>query len=423
MNANTVKAGAAQVDITPPIGTLLAGNVYPRKSDGVDYPLYSKALVLSDGEKSAVIVSLDLLAVSRKYIDEACKEIYRKTGIPREYVLISATHTHSGPYSIPSFEGEFFDYQFMSNIPEKIALSVEEAYEGLKSAEIGIASTTVSSITHNRRLIDENGSAWNSWLLPREKRKRLKPAGPVDDQLLVLAVREGKGTLKAIVFNYAMHACVSGTTTKISSDYPGAVAKRLSERVDRDIITLFLPGACGNINFNYDFSLEKISETLTVGILSAVNHAEYIKRFKLKAILREVTFPTRKLLESQWEEISLKWPNALEVFKKGYEYLNSLREEEIKTFIHTLAIDDVAFSGIPGELFCELGLRIKDASPYKYNFVVELANDCIGYIPTSEAFEQGGYETWLATSSRVAPGSGERIVQEILNMLNMLKKD
>ena len=103
MNANNVKAGAAQVDITPPIGTLLAGNVYPRKSDGVDYPLYSKALVLSDGEKSAVIVSLDLLAVSRKYIDEACKEIYRKTGIPREYVLISATHTHSGPYSIPSF--------------------------------------------------------------------------------------------------------------------------------------------------------------------------------------------------------------------------------------------------------------------------------------------------------------------------------
>ena len=423
MDANTVEVGVAQVDITPPIGDLLAGNIHPRKSDGIDYPLYAKALVLSDGEKSAAIVSLDLVAVSRKYVDEACKEIYRKTGIPREYVLISATHTHSGPYSIPSFEGEFFDHQFMSNISEKIALSVEEAYEGLKSAEIGVASTTVSGITHNRRLLDENSSAWNSWLLPREKRKRLKPAGPIDNQLLILAVREEKGALKAIVFNYAMHACVSGTTTKISADYPGAVAKYLSERVGRDIVTLFLPGACGDINFNYELPLERISETLTAGILSAVNHAEYIKRFKLKAILREITFPTRKLLESQWEEISLKWPGALEVFKKGYKYLSSLREEEIKTFIHTLAIDDVAFSGIPGELFCELGLLIKDASPYKYNFVVELANDYIGYIPTSEAFKQGGYETWLTTSSRVSPRSGERIVQEILAMLNMLRKD
>ena len=78
--------------------------------------------------------------------------------------------------------------------------------------------------------------------------------------------------------------------------------------------------------------------------------------------------------------------------------------------------------GIPGELFCELGLRIKINSPYKYNFIVELANDYIGYIPTTEAFRQGGYETWLATSSKVAPEAGENIVQETLYMLKNLVK-
>jgi len=331
MVVNAIKAGVAQVDITPPVGTPLAGNIYPRISSEVEYPLYVKSLVLSDGGKSIAIVSLDLLTISRKYVDEACELIYKETGIPRKYILISATHTHSGPYSISVFGGEL-NQSFMAKLPKQISSCVKEAYEELENAEIGFTSTVMSGITHNRRLLDENGSAWNSWLLSREKREKLKPAGPTDDELTILAIRSRNGSLKAIVFNYASHACVTGTTRKISADYPGAVAKYLSEKLGSDLITLFLPGACGDVNFNYELPLDKIAETIGSGILSAINRVKYTNICKLDAFLKEVTLPIRNLSELQWEEILLKWSNAIEIFKKEHEKIILERDEKIKTF-------------------------------------------------------------------------------------------
>ena len=64
----------------------------------------------------------------------------------------------------------------------------------------------------------------------------------------------------------------------------------------------------------------------------------------------------------------------------------------------------MAFVGIPGEYFVELGIRIQKESPFPYTFIVELANGELGYIPTRRGFAEGGYEP---TSTPLAPGAGE----------------
>ena len=84
-----------------------------------------------------------------------------------------------------------------------------------------------------------------------------------------------------------------------------------------------------------------------------------------------------------------------------------------------LRVGNLAIVGVPGEAFCELGMQIKKASPAKHTVVIELANDCIGYLPTAEAFKEGGYETSTGVT-KYEKGAGEKIVTSVLGQLDEL---
>ena len=89
----------------------------------------------------------------------------------------------------------------------------------------------------------------------------------------------------------------------------------------------------------------------------------------------------------------------------------------VRAEIQVIAVGAVAFVGVPGELFVELGQRIKKASPFRSTFIVGLANDSIGYLPTMEAYAEGSYEP---TSTRLAPGAGEKIADTAIDLLKRL---
>jgi len=415
-----VRAGAAQEDITPPVGVPLAGGLRARNSEGVDDPLYAKALVLSDGSRYAAIVALDLIVICREQTEEASKLIYEQTGIPRESILICASHTHSGPYPAGLLDPVVKpDPSYIMKVYKQIAEAVKKAYKGLEPARIGLASTTVTGLMHNRRLLDEKGSAWNSWLVPPERREKLKPAGAVDEQLQVLSVKGPDENHRAIVFNYPLHANVH-FGRNMSADYPGVVSRIISEKLGSDVVTLFTPSACGDLNVKGGIGLNDVGAAVASKILSVIDHIDYTHKCKLGALLKEIVLRLRDFSRFQEEEISLKWPSGLDIFRSEHEVLSKLEEREIKSVLNALRINEGAFVGVPGECFVELGLSIKARSPFKYNFVTELANDYVGYIPTAEAFKQGGYETFNARSSKVAAGSGEKIVEESLDMLKEL---
>jgi hypothetical protein len=102
--------------------------------------------------------------------------------------------------------------------------------------------------------------------------------------------------------------------------------------------------------------------------------------------------------------------------------LAPLQGETRETWIQAMLIGDVALVGVPAEYFTVLGMDIKKRSPFKNTYVAELTNDWIGYLPDREAHQLGGYQTWMGEHSYAEIGTGERVADEVIAMLNELRK-
>jgi hypothetical protein len=190
-----LKAGAAAVDITPPLGIRMAGYFEERVARDVHDPLFAKALALDDGEATLVIVVCDLLGVKRERLDEAKRLIRERTGIPPSNVLICCTHTHTGPdvddlgYP-PSREGGAGDFGYGELLARKIADAAQLAVERLEWAEVGVEREEEPKPLGNRRFYMRDGTVWTNPGLrnPRHRGAR-GPRGPRASR----AVREEPG--------------------------------------------------------------------------------------------------------------------------------------------------------------------------------------------------------------------------------------
>ena len=123
--------GVSEIDITPPVGTLLAGGIKPRVSIGIQDPLYVKALYIEteNGEKFVYVV-MDLLFLTREIGDKCVKLASEKINIPEENVVWTTTHTHTGPYTSSLFgeDEKVINKEWLEKLPEKFANAVEKAY-------------------------------------------------------------------------------------------------------------------------------------------------------------------------------------------------------------------------------------------------------------------------------------------------------
>ena len=414
----TLKAGVAKVDITPPVGVYLAGGLRKRIAESVGTPLYAKALVLDNGETQIGFLALDLLVIEKETIASAGELIKAQTGMNIENIMVSASHTHSGPYTSTNiFDGEEgIDEEWFSALPNKMAEAVSSAYHSLKEAKVGVGSGCEESISYNRRMKMKDGTAWNSWLNP-PKDQIVGPSGPIDPEVGVLKVENMDGSTLGAIINFSCHDNAGGIAG-ISADY-AEYATRVIENVEGgESVALFMPGACGNISPRPD--AKKTGKILGAEALKTLVRIPTVEDVQLATIRREIDLPLRKF-ELQLSEIRKIWPSGEDVFRKEMDFLKQVKEDQISTYVQALAIGDTAFVSVPGEMFVELGLEIKRKSPFEHTFVVELANDYVGYIPTRVAFEEGGYETLNARSSRVAPEAGEIVVENTLNMLENIK--
>jgi len=394
-----LKAGVAKVDITPPVGVYLSGGLRKRVADRVGTPLYAKALVLSNDATQIGFLALDLLVIEKETIASAGDIIRKQTGMDIENIMVSASHTHSGPYTSTNiFDGEEgIDEEWFSALPGKMAEVVLSAYNSMKEAKIGAGSGYEESICYNRRMKMKDGTAWNSWLSP-PKDQIVGPSGPIDPEVGVLKVEKMDGSTLGAVINFSCHNNAGGIGG-ISADLAEYAAKVIENVEGEESVALFMPGACGNIGPKPD--ARKTGKILGAEALKTLVKTPTVQDVQLAAIRREVELPLRKL-KLQLAEIRKIWPSGEDVFRKEMEFLKRVEEDHISTYVQTLAIDNTAFVAVPGEMFVELGLDIKQKSPFEHTFVVELANDYVGYIPTRVAFEEGGYETLNARSSKVA---------------------
>jgi hypothetical protein len=423
---NELLVGAAEVNITPPIGTALAGSLRPRPSSGVDDPLTFKAVVLeSDGVKLAYVLA-DLIALERKVGDAAVALAARRTGIPPAHIVWAASHTHTGPYTLSSLyaDRDVIDRKWVAGLPEKFARAVALAHESRRPARMSRERGYSSALIHNRRLRFKDGREINTWLLHKgeEEVQCLGAAAPIDPEVGIVCFDDKQGDPIAVLWHYSLHTNAN-FGPRFSADYPGVVAGRLRERFGAAVVPIFIPGAEADINPLGSY--RAIGDQLANVILQQLEQrGPRTGKVILGALKEEVVVPYRDFSVDQEKRIKdSQWaPDAQEVFRKELRLIRKAGLREDRTIVQAWRIGEVGFASLPGELFLEWGLKIKAESPFPWTFPVELGGDCLGYLVTEQAWQAGGYESLISRWTRPSVEGVARMVDVALNLLGQLWK-
>jgi len=436
-----LRAGAAAIMITPELGTPLAGYYALRPAEGVLDDLFAKALVFEQDGATAAVVTLDLLTLPRATTQAARELIEKETGIPGAHVMLSATHQHTGPTLTRESARDDFDganslpgVAYTQRLPAMIARAVSEAHAKLAPARALAAKTRVENLAFNRRFWMADGTV--GWNPPKLSPQIVAPAGPHDPEIGFLHFTTIEKTPKplAAYVNYAMHPDTTGGR-KISADYPGALARALALAKGPEMVTLFANGCCGNLNHRNVWWADPQSspqETARLGnILAGAVCAAWPQLAPIETsaprIRHEIVqLPSAEITDRDRAEAREELQRTRAGQGKFMAQVKAFRVLDIdarggkpwEVEVQVIALGaDVAFVSLPGEIFVELGLAIKAASPFKHTFIAELANASIGYIPDRNAYAEGNYEP---LSARCAAGSGELLVETAVRLLREL---
>jgi len=421
--SSTLLVGAAEIDITPPYGAKMAGALVPRPSAGAADPLFVKAIVLEGNGVRMAYAVFDLIGLTLAFGEQLKAAASAATGIPAENIVWSCTHTHSGPVSINLFPSDVpdpVDYMWQESLIGKFAACVAEADRQKAPMRVSRMRAYQLGVSYNRRLRYKDGREINTWLLNQgEDLQCVGAAGPIDPEIGMLAFDDEAGTLQAVLFNFALHNNARGDG-KLSAEYTAVVAARLREAFGPQVVTLFMPGACGDQN--PVASYRQTGDALAEAMLPYLWKRTPMEDVSLGITSRRIILPLRdpfmdqekRLQKAQW------WKDVEDFFRKSQADLQREPRTQAETVVHAWHIGEVSFATFPGEAFVELGLQLKRASPFPWTYPVELCNDCLGYLVTSQAWEAGGYESLVSSAAIAAPEASEMIVEEDLRLLNEL---
>ncbi len=424
-----MRAGAAYSDITPPIGTSLAGYFRDRFSTAVHDPLLARALVLDDGRQTAAIVCCDLICITREQTLRTREIASKATGIAPEAIMICCTHTHTGPSTITS-EAVQINEAYIEEMPGRIAEAIQSAHTNLRPATLRLGEERDSSVAFVRRFRMKGGyEAFNPGVLNPDI---IGPAGEVDPQVNLLRVDDESGEPMALLGNYALHADVK-TGDEISADWPGELCRILQGSYGSKPISLFANGACGNIN-HIDVTdsgpqsgwakVQQIARVLGGKMLAASEKSRPMESQSVQVSSRILNIPyhplTPELIAMAREVRSKPNPGLFEKLQADIVENYDLEGKAAEVEVQVIRVGDTALVGIPAEYFTEWGKEIKHWSPFTQTFVIELANDCLGYIPTLQAYYRGGYEAMPVLSVQLVPEAGLRMADAAIEMLREL---
>jgi neutral ceramidase len=440
--AGELRAGAAAVVITPANGTAMAGYYTQRLSSGVDNDLYAKALVIEQDGTKLAMVSCDLIRMPRKVADRARELVQKSVGIGPDHLMLSSTHCHTAPCLPVGDEGDSTQNwdlklanEYVEKLPALIAKSVEEANAKLAPARAFAGTGHEETLAFNRRYVMTDGSVgWNPGKL---NPKVVRPAGPTDPDVPVVYFESPDGTALVTYTNFALHLDTVGGT-HISADFPYTLHSLLNKIKGPQMVSMFTIGAAGDINHvdvrtrrpqSGEAEAARIGTILAGEVLKTYARMTPVEGDGIHVADKIVALDLPPITAADIEEAhqiaagtAKTKPKFLDTVK-AYKVLDVAarngkpQEAEVQVF----AIgNDLAWVSIPGELFTELGMSIKRRSPFAHTIVVEMANANLSYIPTRRAFEQGNYEP---ISARSGPGSGEKLVETAVEMLEQIHKN
>lgn len=454
----SLRVGISVADITPPEGFPMAGYYHERLADGALDPLKAKAIVLRDGKTAAALVVCDLIGIATDLSREVRRAASEKTGIPVANIVIAATHSHTAPDYMKELwlhlGGHRQDPARKAYIEKLIGNLVDVIAKAQAAAQPAVvecgSATEETPVAFNRRFVMRDGSVktWQNLL----NRDVVRSAGPTDREIGVVAFRNESGRPVGILSNFALHLDTVGGL-KWSADYPHFIEQALRKTAGVEVISIFGTGCCGDINHADPRRRERnkadfIGNSLGESIGKELGRLEPLERTSLVVKSRVVRLPLQdatleevqrsiKILDAARRKEQVDFFEHVTAYKKlildqmRNRIPNAATSEHITWGLsravagvgETLPVDvtvmtlgqDVAIVCLPGEVFVELGLAIKQGSPFRTTLVIELANAIETlYVPTRAAHAGGSYEV---TNSALQPGGGEMLVEAALGLL------
>jgi len=410
------RAACVKVNITPDTSQWLHGYA-PRRSEGVHDRIYHRIAAMDDGATTFFIVSTDICTVIPSFYHAFCKKLERETGIKPAQIWWSTTHTHSAPHVGPQDLGHLFagtlgdrfsiqhDTAYWTWVTDVLVQGIRQARSRLEPARLGIGS--------GRALANVN----------RRERKAdgrivlgVNPDGPVDRQIGLLRLERPDGTLIGLVVNYAIHGtALGGGNKQISGDVPGFAAKYVERKLGAPM--LFINGAEGDVaplysvgsNINHP-RLKEYDKLLSDRILAAnASIAETTTNVVLSIGKTVIETPRRA---------GLGWPDKMAQYASVSE--DGVNQVHVPVYSLTINRDTVIWSA-PLELFSQIAMNIREASPFANTFYFGLTNGSLLYMPTKAAFAEGGYEPNVSLFTDQAEADFTSGVTQYLRELNRLK--
>ena len=426
--SNDLRVGAAAVNFQCDAAMPLAGMLESRFTKEQEGELRAVAVVIEKpGETKVAIVTCDVLWVTKAIVDAAVAELEKTTGIPAAHILINATHTHHAPGTSPAHAFGSSE-AFVAEVRRAIVASVQQANERMVAGSLYFQLGAERTVGANSRLLLEDGCI--SWLNPAaEAGLKVQPTGPFDPELPVLDFRAADGRSLAVIFNHSTHTIGtrSGRDVRSPSFY-GLAAQEMERELGG--IYSFIEGASGSTHNVRGVPVPEAIERMKRAVTTARAQAQPLTVPRLAAMKRPFTFKLRTFDEATEDAKVNSYvtahakeaaPRIREIFATARQELRPNMGQARTTWLQVMVVGEVAIVGVPAEYFTSLGLDIKRRSPFTHTIIAELANDWIGYLPDREGHALGGYQTWTGLHSSAEPGTGERIADEAVQMLQALR--
>ncbi|HHV97217.1 MAG TPA: hypothetical protein GXX37_12235 [Clostridiaceae bacterium] len=444
-----LKVGFARLVITPPLGIRISGYYRERIADGILDDLEANAIAFSDGENTVVTISLDILHMQQKHMDEIRKKVASDNNIPYEAVFISCTHTHTGPalfYDAPGGIGSAYDKYLMQRISDAAKLAIQD----LTPATIGTAATEAKKVGFIRRFRMKSGKIRTNPGVGNPD--ILAPIGEADESVRLVRIKR-ENAPEILIVNFQVHPDVIGGC-RISADYPRFVRETLEGALP-GTKAVYFNGTCGDMN-HVNVNANKVDmiglENQFDDVARGYEHSKHMGRTIAGAVLSVYT----KVEEQECDKVCFGQlnlvhpsnrpdPSQIPLAEKYLELHYAGRDDEIPfkgmelttvvaeaarilrlkdgpdsftLYLSGVRVGNIAFIGFPGEPFSAVGRMTRARSPFNMTLTCCLTNGAEGYFPTQEAYDEGGYE---ARSSKFKPGVAEALAEASIELLNKLK--
>ena len=411
------EAGFGRTNMDPPLGLSLQGYFEARPADGVLDPVQVNCVALSDGQRRALLFSLDLESL-HGLADAWRGQLAKATGVDPECVYIACTHTHTGPAFGPvetSWEIPIpSDPKFDAQLYDRVEAAAKAALADLAPADIALGSSTCPGISFIRRFHMNDGSVRTN---PGCGNTNIVAAlGRPDETVQLVRFRRAKGDIAVV--NFQCHPDVIGGC-KYSADWPGFVRRRVEE-ARPGVRCVFFNGAQGDANHidvrqkagarGYEHS-RTMGTKVADAALAAWERVEAVPAGEIRGQVRKVVVPLRKARTS-----GVKETNQVEAYRLK---MLATKPDVWEVPVSAITVGrSLAFAGLPGEPFTAIGRHVKGRSPCRMTVFTCLTNGAFGYIPDEDSFEGSSYEN---TSTVFQPHASHLLVEGLIGLLGESK--